>query len=83
MSSQDAASSLNASDSNHYYLRAPDEPQDKIDRLMIQAQIFSHNMLGQYVVAPIDFSKPGLKILDPATPNGNFTRSTQPIYSVL
>ena len=50
----------------HYFL---DESPDELKRLDLGQQVISSYM-GKPVWAPIDFSKPGYKILDSACANG-------------
>lgn len=58
----------NKADDADYILPEPDK---EVQRLTANDSVFLHAMKGKRILAPIDLSKPGLKILDSATADGS------------
>ncbi|KAI0470480.1 methyltransferase SirN-like protein [Xylariaceae sp. FL0804] len=63
----------------------PNEPEyllpnrsRELERLAEQDAWITHEMHGQRILAPIDLTQPGLRILDSGTANGLFLREIQP-----
>lgn len=46
------------------------EPQKEVQRLTDQDSVFAYSMNNKRVLAPLDTSRPGLKVLDSATADG-------------
>ncbi|KAI0505317.1 methyltransferase SirN-like protein [Xylaria bambusicola] len=54
------------------------EPEKEISRLTEQDAVITHIMENKRILAPMDFTRPGLTILDSGTADGLFLRSIQP-----
>ncbi|RYP70682.1 hypothetical protein DL771_005286 [Monosporascus sp. 5C6A] len=57
------------------------EPQKEVQRLTDQDSALAYSMNNKRVLAPLDTSRPGLKILDSATADGLFLRSIEPLLT--
>ncbi|KAL1856862.1 hypothetical protein Daus18300_010625 [Diaporthe australafricana] len=57
------------------------EPDKEIARLTEQDAVITHIMDGRRILAPIDLTKPGLRILDSGTADGLFLRAIQPLLT--
>ncbi|KAH7304188.1 hypothetical protein B0I35DRAFT_445660 [Stachybotrys elegans] len=57
------------------------EPNNEVKRLTAQDEVISYSMNNKRILAPIDLSKPGLKILDSGTADGLFLRSMAPLLT--
>lgn len=57
------------------------EPGKEIARLTEQDAVITHAMNGRRILAQIDLTKPGLRILDSGTADGLFLRAIQPLLA--
>ncbi|KAI0003965.1 methyltransferase SirN-like protein [Xylariaceae sp. FL0662B] len=57
------------------------EPGKEIARLTEQDAVITHLMNNMRILAPIDLTKPGLRILDSGTADSLFLRSIQPLLT--
>ncbi|KAH9906921.1 hypothetical protein F4778DRAFT_800852 [Xylariomycetidae sp. FL2044] len=57
------------------------EPQKEVDRLTANDSVFAYAMKNKRVLAPLDMTKPGLKVLDSGTADGLFLRSIEPLLA--
>ncbi|KAI1115294.1 hypothetical protein F5Y14DRAFT_440624 [Nemania sp. NC0429] len=57
------------------------EPQKEVDRLTANASVFAYGMNNRRVLAPLDMTKPGLKVLDSVTADGLFLRAIEPLLA--
>ncbi|KAI1176572.1 hypothetical protein F4777DRAFT_587826 [Nemania sp. FL0916] len=57
------------------------EPQKEVDRLTANDSVFAYGMNNKRVLAPLDMTKPGLKVLDSATADGLFLRAIEPLLA--
>ncbi|KAI0182490.1 hypothetical protein EV127DRAFT_415049 [Xylaria flabelliformis] len=57
------------------------EPNSEVQRLTDNDSVFAYSMKNKRILAPIDLTKPGLKILDSATADGLFLRSIEPLLT--
>jgi hypothetical protein len=46
------------------------EPRKEVERLTVQDSVLAYAMDNRRVFAPVDFTKPGLKVLDSGTADG-------------